>query len=122
MPRTPRAGNRRRIRKHGRDVVLIRKPSTDRVAGEPWQGKTAPGAPDRTTVRALFKDFTVNEIDGERVREADQRCLIAPADLGDVIPTTADQIEDGGLIFAIMHVGKHQPGTEAFRYALQLRA
>jgi hypothetical protein len=104
-------------------VVLIRKPAIERVPGEPWQGKTAAGDPDRTSVRALFKDFGVQEVDGDRVKVTDQRCLIAPDDLDDVIPTTADQIEDDdGTVFAIMHVGQHRPGTRAFRYALQLRA
>ncbi len=120
MSRTLRIGLERRNRRQGRDVILIQKPTTDRVDGEPWQGKTAPATADRTTVRAFFKDFRINEIDGDRVRQTDQRCLIVP---GDVVPTTADQIEDSdGTVYAIMHVGKHQPGTAAFRYTLHLRA
>jgi len=122
MSRTLRIGLERRTRKDGREVVLIRKPSTDRVSGQPWQGKTAPADPGRTPVQALFKDFRVNEIDGEKVRATDQRCLIAPSDLNDVIPTTADQVEDGSTTYAVMHVGQHKPGTAAFRYTLQLRA
>lgn len=123
MARTPRAANRRRIRKQGRDVVLIRKPTANRVAGEAWRGKVATGDPDRTPVRGLFKDFSSNDIDGEKVKETDQRCLIPPKDLGDVIPSTADQIEDeDGTIFAVMRVRDHRPGTSSFRYELQLRA
>lgn len=104
-------------------MVLIRKTSTDRVAGEPWRGKTAVGDPDRTTVRALFKDYKSREIDGEKIKNTDQRCLIAPEDLGDVKPSVADQIlDDDGTAFAVLDVRDHRPGTRSFRYALQLRA
>ncbi len=123
MPRTPRKANRRRIRKQGRDVTLITKPTADRVAGEPWRGKVAVGEPDRLPVRAQFKDYRSSEVDGKAIRRTDQRCLIAPADLDDVKPTTADQIEDDdGTVFAVLHVRDFKPGTESFRYELQLRA
>lgn len=123
MVRTPRAANRRRIQKQGRDVVLIRKTTTDRVAGEAWRGKVAVGDPERTTVRAQFKDYRAHEVDGKTVKNTDQRCLIAPADLDDVKPSVADQIlDDDGTTFAVMHVGDHRPGTRSFRYELQLRA
>ena len=69
MVRTPRKANRRRIRKQGRDVVLIRKPTAERVAGQPWRGKVAVGDPDRTTVRAQFKDYRSSEVDGRTIRK-----------------------------------------------------
>ncbi|MGI9498547.1 MAG: hypothetical protein ACR2P3_00790 [Geminicoccaceae bacterium] len=122
MSRTPRAANRRRVRKQGRDVVLIRTPSANRVAGQPWRGKVAPGEPDRLPVRAMFKDFANSEVDGERVQQTDQRCLIAPKDLGDVKPTTADRIEDDGTVFVVLRVRDYRPGKRSFRYELQLRA
>ena len=123
MARTPRAATRRRTRKQGRDVVLIRKPTTNRVDGEGWHGKVAVGDPDRTPVRALFKDYRAAEVDGKSIKRKDQRCLIAPADLDDVRPTTADQIQDDdGTIYAVKDVMDRRPGTESFRYELQLRA
>ena len=123
MARTPRAATRRRTRKQGRDVVLIRKPTTNRVDGEPWRGKVAVSDGDKTTVRALFKDYRASEVDGKSIKRKDQRCLIAPADLDDVRPTTADQIQDDdGTIYAVKDVMDRRPGTESFRYELQLRA
>ena len=104
-------------------MVLIRKPATNRVDGEPWRGKVAVGDPDRTTVRALFKDYKASEVDGKSIKRKDQRCLISPANLDDLRPTTADQIEDDdGTIYAVKDVSDHRPGTESFSYELQLRA
>lgn len=123
MSVTLRTGLKRRVDRQGRDVVLVRKPTTNRDDAEPWQGKAATGDDDRTPVRAKFKSYKQHDIDGERVRQSDQRCLIAPADLDDVKPTTADQVEDDdGTIYAIIAVSEQRTGSSAHRYALQLRA
>ena len=124
MARTLRKSNRRRIRKQGRDVVLIRKPTAQprrrSAMARQGGGRAIQIAPrfarcSRTTARAR----STRRPSGAPT----QRCLIAPADLDDVKPTTADKVEDAdGTVFAVMHVGEFKPGTESFRYELQLRA
>ena len=54
---------RQDIKRQGRDVVLVRKPTAQVDPAKPWLGPVAPGAPDRITVRAKPKAFSTDEID-----------------------------------------------------------
>lgn len=123
MTSSLRRANRRHIRRRGREVTFIRKPTTARDADRPWEGKVAVSDGDNTTLTVRFRDFKKSEVDGERIRATDQHCKIVPADLSNVKPTTEDRILDSdGTEYAIMAVSEFRPGTTAFRYMLQLRA
>jgi len=84
----------------------LRKAATYQVAGTPVYNPTT-GTPTVSTttyaIEALFTSFSDREIDGDRIRPEDQKCLVAGLDLA-VTPGKNDTILVGTAVWSVVEI------------------
>ncbi len=106
------------IAKFGRDVSLLTRSVTPDDAAAPWDATSSEGKP--STVRAVFLDFSADQIDGTVIQSTDVRALVAAK--GNAAITTADTILDGAIRYKIEAADLLEPGDVEYIWTLQLRA
>lgn len=112
----------RLVLKNGRTVTLKRRGTTEVDPAKPWLSvQPAPTSTD-ISLPAVFIEFRERQIDGEIVRQGDQMCLMAAADIATGRPTTDDTVQDGNVNWKIVNVSTIRPGTSDILYKLQVRS
>ena len=74
------------------------------------------------TRRAVFDDYSKDELDGQLIQVGDRRVFLLPDSSAPYIPSIGDKIVDSlSTIWEIKRVMPMQPFGEAFAYELQVR-
>lgn len=112
----------RLIAKKGAAAILrasAKAPPPD--PSKPWK----PGARSDVdqNIKAVFLDYKQSVIDGSRIKQGDQRVLVASTDdLGNpVAPTTNHRIIRGSEDWQVMDVATTKPGDQVVYFELQVR-
>lgn len=84
----------------------IREDATYRAAGTPGYSATTGTVTTGTTnyaIKALFASYAKQEIDGDRIRPEDKKCLVAGVDLA-VTPGLNDTVQQGSTVWSVVGV------------------
>jgi deoxyxylulose-5-phosphate synthase len=107
----------RMIDEKGRNVTHVKQGTN---VYSPSAGTFTAGTETETTVKAVFTDFKLSDIDGELIRKDDKMLLIAASSLSEE-PTTADKIKESGIEWTVVAVNIVKPADTALLYKLQVR-
>jgi hypothetical protein len=106
------------IRDKGREIT-VKTPGGDMVY-DPATDTFTPGTDVTETVKAVFTQFSVKDVDGELIKRTDKRVLIAASDL-DAEPDTQTKIVDGSTEYSVINTETIKPGDTAILYMVQVR-
>ncbi|AEP08892.1 hypothetical protein [Micavibrio aeruginosavorus] len=108
----------KQIADKGREIT-VRRPGEGQVY-DPSNDTFTAATPVDETVKALFTNFSKNDVDGEKIKRTDKRVLIAGASL-DMAPDTDHKIIDGGVTYNVINTDVVQPGDTVLLYMVQVR-
>lgn len=106
----------RLIADKGRDVSIIR---TTQGEYEPGTGFVS-SSTKTNKAKAVFTNYTKQDIDGTLIITDDKQCLIA-ADALDFEPSTGDKIKEATTEWTIVRADVVKPGSVALLYKIQVR-
>lgn len=107
------------IEENGQAITIRRtSQATAPDADVPWKQ----GAATDTDSPALgvFLDYNRKEIDGEVIKQGDQKVLVPAQDLA-IVPQVDDVLLRGSEIWSIINVNELNPNGQRILYTLQVR-
>jgi len=111
------------INKNGRPINLLQETKTTPDATKPWRAVNVKSTLPLNGVKAVFIDYSINEIGGGLIKRGDKKCLIASDDVAiqkaDI--RNYDLVIDGAEEWVIKNMTVLRPGDQVLMYTLQLR-
>lgn len=101
----------------GRNVTHVKQGTN---VYSPSAGTFTEGTATETTIKAVFTNFKLSDIDGELIRKDDKMLLVAASSIS-FEPTTEDKIKEGSTEWAVVAVNVVKPADTALLYKLQVR-
>lgn len=108
----------KQIADKGRDVTVLYA-GNDQVYNPATDTFTA-GTDIDVVAKALFTQFSKQDIDGELIKKTDKRVLIAGTALEDA-PENNSKIVDGSVEYQVIKTETIQPGDTVVLYMIQVR-
>lgn len=105
----------------GRQVTIQR--FSDPVAADPtkpWRAAPAAAPTSTQRVYAVFTEYNVRLVDGERIKVGDIKALVPSRDLK-FTPNTRDRVVDGSKTYSVVDTKETKPGPLSIIFELQLR-
>lgn len=107
----------RLITKFGQSATLVQASRSQQTA-QPWKPDTT--VETSYSVKAVFLDYKINEIDGELIRRGDQRVYVPASGLA-VVPGPGDHLERDEERWTVIVCVPLNPGGTQIVYTLQAR-
>jgi hypothetical protein len=100
-------------------TIIVSMPS-DLQVYDPATDTFTSGTDETQTVKGLFTNFNQKDIDGELIKQSDNRVLIPASSLTEK-PTTKGTVIDESVVYSIQNVDEVRPGDVAILYMVQVR-
>lgn len=108
------------IEDNGRTATLVKVSEVPADASQPWRGNTS--IETTQVVSAVFLDYMKEDIDGDLVRNGDQRAFIAEKSAPGIDFQDYEILrDDEDQEWKIIDVDKKRPGPTTIVFILQLR-
>lgn len=109
----------RLIKKKGQ-LVSIRQTTLSAPPDDTQPWKTGAASTNDTDVYGVFLEYSKRDIDGEKIKQGDQRVYVPAKDLS-IIPQPDDMLIRDTEIWHIQAVNELNPGGQLVMYDLQVR-
>lgn len=108
------------IESFGRAATLVQVSQVPVDSDQPWRGNTS--AETTHDVIAVFVDYNKEDIDGDLVRNGDQKCFVSQQSIPGIDLQVYNLLrDDEGQEWKIIAVDKKRPGPVTIVFIMQLR-